>query len=172
MEADSTTPLKGDDGDIRGAAADVDDQVPVGLGDVDAGADGRGHGLLDQIHAAGAGLDAGVDHGALLHLGDAGGHADDDPGLEQLEAVDLVDKFLEHALGHVVIGNHAVAQGTDRHDVAGRAAQHGLGVRADFQQLARVFIHRHHGGLVEHDALSLYIDQDRRGTQINANIFC
>ena len=85
---------QGDDGDVAGAAADVHYHVAVGLGNVDARADGRGHRLLDEVHAAGAGLNARIDHGALLYLGDAGGDADDDTGLEQLEAAgDLVQEL-------------------------------------------------------------------------------
>ena len=45
---------QGDDRDVGGAAADVHDHVAVGLGDVDARADGGGHGLLNQIDPPGA----------------------------------------------------------------------------------------------------------------------
>src|SRR6202007_1566863 len=44
---------EGDDGDVGGAAADVDDHVAAGLGDGQAGADGRHHGLLDEVNLAG-----------------------------------------------------------------------------------------------------------------------
>ena len=44
-----------DDGDLGGAAADVDDHVAGRLGDRQARADGRGHGLFDQVDLAGAG---------------------------------------------------------------------------------------------------------------------
>jgi len=37
-----------------------------------------------------------------------------------------VDELLEHPLGHLVVGDNALAQGADRDDVAGRAAQQGL----------------------------------------------
>src|SRR5712675_491281 len=40
--------------DVGRAAADVDDHVAGGLGDGQAGADGRGNGLLDQVDLAGA----------------------------------------------------------------------------------------------------------------------
>ena len=83
MEADSTTPDREMTAMSAGAAADVHHHVAVGLGDVDAGADGGGHRLLNEVDLPGAGLDARVDDGALLHLGDAGGDADDDPGLEE-----------------------------------------------------------------------------------------
>ena len=64
---------EGDDGDVSGAAADVHHHVTVGLGDVDARADGRRDRLLNEVHAARALLNARVDDRALLALGDAGG---------------------------------------------------------------------------------------------------
>ena len=146
--------------------------MAVGLGDVDAGADGGGDGLFDQIHLPGAGLDTCVDDGALLDLSDAGGHADNDPGLEEGHAGHLVNEFLQHFLGHVVVGDDALPQGTDGDDVAGGTAQHGLGLGAHLQQLAGVLVQRHHGGLVQHDALALHIYQNGSGTQIDTDIFC
>ena len=52
-------------------------------------------------------------------------------------AGDLADELLEHPLGHVVVGDDALTQGTDGHDVAGGTAQHGLGVCAHAEQAAR-----------------------------------
>ena len=166
--------LQGDDGDITGAAADVHHHVALGLGDVDACADGGGHGLLDQIHMTGAGLQARVHHGALLHLGDAGGDADDDARLEDVveAAADLADKLLEHPLRHVVVGDDALTQGADGHDVAGGTAQHGLGIGAHAEQAAVVLVDGHHRGLIEHNALALDIYQYRCGTQVDTDILC
>src|SRR5699024_10205014 len=100
-----------DDGNVGGAAADVHHHVAVGLGDVDARADGGGHRLLDQVGPAGTRLDAGVHHGALLYLGDAGGHADEQTGLGEGEGGHLLDELLEHPLGHVIVGDDALPQG-------------------------------------------------------------
>ena len=96
--------------------------------------------LLDEVDPAGAGLDARVDDGALLDLGDAGGHADHDPGLEQADGGHLADELPEHPLRHVVVGDDAVPQRADGDDVAGGAAQHLLGLGADLQQLAGVLV--------------------------------
>ena len=41
-----------DDGNVAGAAADIHHHMAVGLGDVDAGTDGRRHGLLDEVDTA------------------------------------------------------------------------------------------------------------------------
>ena len=161
---------EGDDSDVGGTTADIHHHVAVGLGDVDAGADGGGNRLLDQVHLPGAGLDTSVDHSALLNLGDAGGHADDDPGLEEGDPGHLMDKLFQHPLRHVIVGDHALPQGADGDNIAGSTAQHGLRLCAHLQQFAGVLIQRHHGGLVEHDALALHINQNRRGTQIDTNI--
>ena len=61
--------------DLGGAAADVDHHVAGRLVDRQAGADRRGHRLLDDVHLAGAGLVAGFLDRALLDPGDAARHA-------------------------------------------------------------------------------------------------
>ncbi len=61
-----------DDGDVGGAAADVDDHVAAGLGDGEAGADGGDHRLLDEMDLGGFGAVGRVHDGALFHLGDLG----------------------------------------------------------------------------------------------------
>ena len=163
---------EGDHGDICRTAADVHHHVAVGLGDVDACADGGGHRLLDEVDLPGASLNACVDDGALLDLRDTGGHADDDPGLEEGEAGNLVDELLQHPLRHVIVGDHALPQRTDGDDVAGGTAQHGLGVGAHLQKLTCGLVHGHHRGLVEDNAFALYIYQNGSGTQIDTDIFC
>ncbi|CAN3975335.1 Spondin, partial [Dysosmobacter welbionis] len=45
---------QGDDSDVRGAAADVHHHVTVGLGDVDASADGCGHRFFNEVDLPGA----------------------------------------------------------------------------------------------------------------------
>jgi hypothetical protein len=61
-----------DDRHLGGAAADVDDHVAGGSCTGRFGADGRGHGLLDDVgRLAGAGVLGGLLHGALLDAGDA-----------------------------------------------------------------------------------------------------
>jgi hypothetical protein len=62
---------EGDDGDFARAPADVDDHVPGRLGDGEAGADCRGHRLLDQVRFSGARGEGGFLDGALLDAGDA-----------------------------------------------------------------------------------------------------
>ena len=163
---------QGDAGDVRRTAADIHHHMAVRLGDVDARADGGGYRLLNEVHPAAPGLDARVHHSPLFHLGDAGGHADDDPGLKDHEARHLAEELLEHTLRHVVVGDNALPQGADGHDVPRRAAQHLPGLLAHLQQLARILVHRHHRGLVEHDAFAFYIYQNGSGSQVNPDILC
>src|SRR6266850_7065304 len=59
--------------DVGRAAADVDDHVAGGLADGQAGADGRGNGLLDQVDLAGTRALGGLSYRAPLDLGDARG---------------------------------------------------------------------------------------------------
>ena len=163
---------QGDHGDIGGAAADIHHHMAVGLGDIHPRADGGGQGLLDEVHPPGAGLDARVNDGALLHLGDAGGHADNHPGLEHPHGGHLADELPQHPFGHIVVGDNALPQGTDGHNVAGGLAQHLLGLCAHLEQLAGVLVQRHHRRLPQHNTLVLDIDQHAGGAQINADISC
>ena len=52
---------------------------PLASLDRHAGADGGGHGFLDQVHLARAGAGGRFPDGAPLHLGGAAGHADQHP---------------------------------------------------------------------------------------------
>src|SRR5699024_9474252 len=109
--------------------------MAVRLGNVDAGADGGGYGLLNEEHTTAAGLDTGVHHSALLYFGNAGGDTDDDPGLEEHKACHLADEFPQHPLSHVVVGDNALPQGTNGDNVAGGTAQHLTGFLAHLQKL-------------------------------------
>ena len=54
---------KAQHGDIRGAAADINDHAAVRQSDVDAGAEGSGNGLIDQVHLTGASGHHSLHHG-------------------------------------------------------------------------------------------------------------
>src|SRR5262249_48472175 len=91
-----------------------------------------GHRLLDDEDLGGAGAERRVLHRALLDLRDARRHRDDDPRPdEEGPAVRLLDEMIEHLLRDLEVGDDAVLHRPDRDDVAGRAAQHFLGVGAD-----------------------------------------
>ncbi len=117
---------------IRGAAADVDDHVARGFGDRQTGADGSGRRLFDEIDLARPGLESGVLDRAFFDLGDLGRHRNDDPRPhEERAAVRLADEVLEHLLGDLEVGDHAVLHRSNGLDVARCLAQHLLGLGAD-----------------------------------------
>src|SRR5262249_57958235 len=109
---------EGDDGDLGGAAADVDDHIADRFVDRQTGADHGGDRLLDGVGLAGAGREGGVFHRAFFDLGDAGGDADDDAAVGRHHAleVDLADEVVEHHLDGVEVGDDAVLEGADRDD--------------------------------------------------------
>ena len=70
---------QGDDGDVRGTAADIDDHVAAGLVDGQSRPDRRGHRFLDQERFAGPGADGRLDDRPPFDFGRAGGDAHDGP---------------------------------------------------------------------------------------------
>src|SRR5687768_596792 len=70
-------PTQRDHGDFGSPASDVDDHGACRLGDRKSGADGGGHGLLDQVRFFSARLLGGFSNGAFFDLGNAGWNADD-----------------------------------------------------------------------------------------------
>ena len=135
------------------------------------GADGRDHGLLDEIDFAGLGAIGRVFDGALFHLGNLRGHADDDAGMHQhLAVVRLLDEVVEHLLGDFEVGDDAVLHGLDGHDVAGRAAEHVLGFFADGFDFAGVLVDGDDGGLVDDDAFAGREDEGVGGAEVDGQV--
>ena len=160
-----------DDGDLRRAAADIHDHAAGGLADGQACTDGSCHGLLNDRHLTGTSLQGSLAHSAALHLGNAGGNADDHPGTrEHTVAAGLFEEVLQHIGGDVEIGDDAVLQGTHRHDAAGGTADDSLCLAAHAAHLIGLGVHRHDRGLAHDDALALHVDQSIGSTQINANV--
>ena len=72
--------------------------------------------------------------------------------------------------GHGVVADDAILQREDGGDVVGRAAHHCKGLVAGLKHAVLAGIHRHHAGLVEHDALPLLRDDDGRRTKIDTDV--
>ena len=160
-----------DDGDVGGAAADVDDHVAGRLGDRHAGADRRRHRLLDQVHLAGLGAVGAVLDGALLHLRDLRRHADDDARADpHVAVVGLLDEVGEHLLGDFEVSDDAVLHRLDGHDVAGRAAQHLLGLLAHRLDPAVDLVDGHDRGLVDDDPLPARVDAGVGRAEIDGEV--
>jgi hypothetical protein len=139
-----------------------------------AGADRGGHRLLDQVHARGAGGLRRLLDRAALDRGRAVRHADQHAGVEgPAVAPHLLDEVLEHVLGDAEVGDHAVLERTDGGDVAGRAAEHALGVvadRLDHLVAARLLADRDDRRLVEHDAATADVDQRVGGPEVDRDV--
>ena len=159
-----TTARQGNDRHFSGAAADVDHHVGGRLLNGQVGPDGGGHGLLDEVYLARARALGRLLDRALFHLGDAGGHADHDPGPHQAAlVVDFGDEIAEHGLRHLKVGYDAVFHGANGLDVARRAAQHALGLGPYGENLIvapRVFFYGHHGRFAEHNAVALDVNAE------------
>src|SRR3569623_1753916 len=154
------------DRDLGRTAADVEHHRAARLTDRHAGADRRGHGFFDQIHLSRAGTRGGFLDRTPFDLRRAARHADQHARarVEVAVLVHLVDEVLELLLGDGEVGDDAVLQRSDRGDVAGRAADHGLRLgadRGDGLRAARAFVltHGDHRRLVQHDALAAYINK-------------
>ncbi len=161
---------QGQNGDIGGAAADVDDHPAVGVGDVDAGAQGGGDGLIDQVDLTGTGRHHGLHHSVALDAGDGRRHTDRHPGLDHVGAVHLIDKAADQLPGHGVVADDAVLQREDGGNIVGRTAHHGKRLVAHLQHRVLAGVHGHHAGLVEYHALSGLCNDDGGRPQINADI--
>ena len=159
-----------DDGDLARAAADVDHHAPDRLGDRDAGADGRRDRLLDQVDLARAGRPRRLLDRAALDLGDPGRRADDEARVRAAALEHLRDEVAEHLLGHLEVGDHAVAQRPRRRDRRGRAADHALGVGPDGVDLARALVDRDDGRLGQHDAAAAHVHDRVRGPQVDGHV--
>jgi len=87
--------------------------------------------------------------------------------------MDSLNEVPQHRLGHLKIGNHAVAHGPDRHDIAWRAPQHVLGFGAHRQNTVPCSVvgpYRHHRRFTQHNAFAFDVYQCIGRSQINRQI--
>ena len=165
-------PTQADDGDLRRAAADVDDQAAGRLAHRQSGTDGRGHGLLDEPRPAGTGAQGGIANSALLDLGHATWDADQHsrPVDHPDAVVHATDEVLEHLLGHVEVADDAVAQRTYRDDVGRSSAEHPLRLGTDRQHALGARLDRDHGRLADDDAPAADVHQRVGRAQVDAYV--
>ena len=90
-------------GDIRRAAADIDDHMPVRTRDIELRTQRRSIRLFNQIHAARACFHRRLNDRALFDLCHAGRHTDNHAGLNQGKFADFLEELVEHFLGHLIV---------------------------------------------------------------------
>ena len=162
--------------DLGGAAADVEHHRAARLVHRHAGADRRGHRLLDEIHLTRARAFGGLADRTPLDLCRPVRHADEHARArpEVARAVRLLDEVLEHLLRHAEVGDHAVLEGTNRGDVPRRPAEHVLRFLTNgleyLAAAAGLLPDRDDGRLVENDALAADVDQGVSGAEIDGQI--
>ena len=158
---------------LRGAAADVDDHIARRIGDRHPRADRGRQRLADQICPAGACRQRGIAHGAALHAGHAGGHADHHLRPDQREpAGSLVDEVSEHLLGYDVVGDDAVPhRANDLDRFARLAPQHVAGFQANRFDFAIFRRDGDDGRFVDDDSSATHEDEDVRRPEINPDLF-
>ena len=161
-----------DDRDFRCAATDVDDHVAHRLFHIDADADRRGHGFVDQEHLFRPGMFRAVLDRALLDLGNAGGNADDHPQgrIEQAPAaLDHPDHALDHVLRTLEIRDHAILEGAYRLDVLVGLAVHLLGLTPYGHGLVGGPVLRYDGRFIHHH-LVFVVDDGVGGSEIDGDL--
>ena len=109
---------------------------------------------------------------ALLDLRHARRNADHDARVADMPrtVVCLGDEVLDHLLGVIEVGDHAVAQRPQGDDVGRRAAQHSPGFGADAQHLARALAHGHDRRLVENDAAPTHVHERVGRAEVDADV--
>ena len=116
-------------------------------------------------------MGGGVFHGPFFDLRNAAGHSNNNARANHAAAiVHLADEVAEHGFRDLEIRDHTVLQGTNSHDVAGRATEHSLRFIADGKNAIGSLLHGHDGGFAQNDTLVFHKDQSVGGPQINAYV--
>src|SRR5206468_11174260 len=84
--------------------------------------------------------------------------------------VQLVDEVVQHLLGDVEVGDHAILERPDRHDVAGRPSEHGLRVVAHGEHRVVGDVNGHDGRLVHHDALAADVHEGIGRAEVDGEV--
>src|SRR5215218_1650630 len=166
---------KRDHGDLAGAAADIYYHGPLRLVDRQPRPYRRRQRLLDGVGLARPGRLCGLLDGPELDTRYARGHADYYPGPDQGSEkpslrLHLADEVGEHLLRDLEVGDHAVLEGPQGHNAAGRAAEHPLGRRPDGHDLIGLVVYGDDGGFREHDPVPLDEHQRVRRSQVYRNV--
>ena len=97
-----------DDGNIRGATANIHDHAAVGLANLQPGPQRGGYRLIHQKHLLGSRRHDGLHNGVRLNAGDGRWHADRNARFEDAGAADLIDEPHDQFVRHAVILDDAI----------------------------------------------------------------
>jgi hypothetical protein len=89
---------------------------------------------------------------------------------QHLAVVRLLDEVIQHLLGDLEVGDDAVLHRFDRDDVAGGAPQHLLRFFTDRFHFTGGFVQRDDGRLVDHNALTLGINERVGGSEVDGEV--
>ncbi|MNT18794.1 hypothetical protein D3C72_1540110 [compost metagenome] len=88
--------------------------------------------------------------------------------------MNLLDEVLKHFFSHEEVSDNAVFHWADRGDVAWGTTQHLLRIVSygchAFRGAGTILTNGHNGRLIQYDALSFYINQGIRSTQVNGQV--
>ena len=84
--------------------------------------------------------------------------------------VSLGDEVLDHLLGVLEVGDHAVPHRAHGHDVRRSPPQHAPGLGADAQDLAGALAHSDDGRLIEDDAAAAHVYERVRSAEVDADV--
>ena len=132
--------------------------------DRQAGTDGGRHRLLDYVGLAGTCVLGGLLYGTLLDAGNARRNTDDHARLGETVRVHPADEVTQHHLADLKVRDDTVFQGPDRLDVAGRAADHPLGLDPDGERMTVLDVDGDDRGLIEHYSAAPHVDEGVGGT--------
>ena len=123
-------------GNLRSTSAYIHNHIALRREHVDTDTEGGSHRLINHVDVASAGMFARVAHGADLDLGRARGDADhhaERGGEPAAFRAYHLHHAADHLLGGVEVGDHSVAERTDRADAGRLLAFHLMCHRADGQ---------------------------------------
>src|SRR4029077_5223419 len=126
--------------------------------------------VLDEGHLLPSAGRHGLFDGALLDLGALRRDADQDARLREPSRRHAAEYGGEVALGHLELGDRALAQRSHGNDVAGIAADQIPGSLTDRDDGASVRVQRHDRRLIEDDPLALAVDDRIRRSEVDREV--
>ena len=158
---------------IGGAAADIDHHRAGRLINGKASAYRGRNRFFDQENFARASRQRRFVNRAPFDGRGTGGHADQDARPHHFDdRLGAANELPQHFLGRDEVGDNAVAQGPDRFDAFGRAADHELSFLANGQNIAHTTLGADGDNrwFIEHDTAAGHMDQRICSTKINGDI--